>query len=272
MGCLCQSHIFIYMRCYVYLHRRLDNNEVFYVGRGTVSKKASGNCDTNTYSRAYVKHIHNIHWLRITEKTKWSVEIVEDYLTWADSINLEILYIKKYGRKNLNEGTLVNFTDGGEGSKNIIVSDKVRLTQKKRMSSEFNPQKQIKNKIKSSKPMKEKNPMKNPETKKKVSDSLKEIWSNGNNIHPRKNKPREDLRLRNLTNNPTKNPDVVEKIRQSALLRDNKGGKSPNAKKVMDVNTGNTYTSIKECMDDMKISHTTIYRYLKNGKVVYCDN
>lgn len=272
MGCLYQTHIFIYMRCYIYLHRRLDNNEVFYIGRGTVNKKASGKCDTNTYSRAFVKHTHNIQWLRITKKTSWSVEIIEDNLSWSDSINLEILYIKKYGRKNLNEGTLVNFTDGGEGSKNIIVSDKVRLIQKNRMSSESNPQKQIKNKIKLSKRMKEENPMKNPETKKKVSDSLKEMWSNDNNIHPRKNKPREDLRLRNLTNNPTKNPEVIEKIRQSALLRDNKGGKSPNAKKVIDINTGKTYTSIKECMDSMNISNTTIYRYLKNGKVVYCDN
>ena len=111
--------------------------------------------------------------------------------------------------------------------------------------------------------------MKNNDIQKKVSDSQNLMWSKGTENHPRKNKPREDLRLRNLNNNPTKDPSVIEKIRQSALSRDNKGGKSPNAKKVMDVSTGNIYTSIKECMDGMNISHTTIYRYLKNGKVVY---
>ena len=78
----------MYMRCYIYLHRRLDNNEVFYVGRGTVNKKASGRCDTNTYSRAYCKHTHNKIWMRITKKVPWSVEIIEDFLSWEDSLDL----------------------------------------------------------------------------------------------------------------------------------------------------------------------------------------
>lgn len=271
MGCLYQSHIFIYMRCYIYLHRKLDNNEVFYIGRGTVNKKASGKCDTNTYSRAHTTHNHNKYWVRITNKFSWSVEIIEDFLTWDESILSEIKYIKMYGRKNLNEGTLVNFTDGGEGSKGVIVSELVKSTQKNRMSSDDNPMKLQHNKIKQSIRMKKNNPMKNFETQKKVSESHKFLWVNGTENHPRKNKPREDLRLRNLTNNPTKNPEVIEKIRQSALKRDNKGGKSPNAKKVMDVKSSKIYTSIKECMEEMGISHTSIYRYLKNGKVIYIN-
>ena len=272
MGCLYQTHIFIYMRCYVYLHRRLDTNEVFYIGRGTVNKKVSGKCDTNTYSRAFAKHTHNTHWLRITEKISWSVEIIEDYLSWEDSILSEIFYIKKYGRMNLNEGSLVNFTDGGEGSRRLKVSKLSKLTQKNRMLSDKNPLKNPKNKLKQSIRMKENNPMKNPETQKKVSKLNKSLWVNGTDNHPRKNKPREDLRIRNLINNPTNNPEVIEKIRISALLRNNKGGNSPNAKKVMDVNTGIMYTSIKECMEGMGVSHTTIYRYLKNGKVIYYND
>jgi hypothetical protein len=259
------------MRCYIYLHRKLDNNEVFYIGRGTVNKKASGKCDTNTYRRAYTTHNHNKYWVRITNKFSWSVEIIEDFLTWDESILSEIKYIKMYGRKNLNEGTLVNFTDGGEGSKGLVVSELVKSTQKNRMSSDNNPMKLQYNKIKQSIRMKKNNPMKLLETQKKVSESHKLLWVNGTENHPRKNKPREDLRLRNLTNNPTKNPEVIEKIRHSALMRDNKGGKSPNAKKVMDVKSSKIYTSIKECMEEMGISHTSIYRYLKNGKVIYIN-
>jgi hypothetical protein len=259
------------MRCYIYLHRKLDNNEVFYIGRGTVNKKASGKCDTNTYRRAYTTHNHNKYWVRITNKFSWSVEIIEDFLTWDESILSEIKYIKMYGRKNLNEGTLVNFTDGGEGSKGLVVSELVKSTQKNRMSSDNNPMKLQYNKIKQSIRMKKNNPMKLLETQKKVSESHKLLWVNGTENHPRKNKPREDLRLRNLTNNPTKNPEVIEKIRQSALMRDNKGGKSPNAKKVMDVKSSKIYTSIKECMEEMGVSHTSIYRYLKNGKVIYIN-
>lgn len=269
MGCLSQPHIFIYMRCYIYLHRRLDNNEVFYIGRGTVSKKASGKCDTNTYRRAYITHTHNRYWMRITDKHPWSVEILEDHLTWDESLESEIKYIKQYGRKDLNEGTLVNFTDGGEGSIGVKVSDLVLLTQRNKMNSELNPMKQHHNRIKQSIRMKENNPMQTPETQKKVSESMKLVWSNESKTHPRKGKPREDLRLRNLTNNPMKNPESIEKVRQYALNKDNKGGKSPNAKKVMDIKTGIVYTSIIECMRGMGISHTSIYRYLKNGKVVY---
>lgn len=272
MGCLYQSHIFICMRCYIYLHKRLDTNEVFYVGRGTVNKRASGKCDTNTYSRAFAKHTHNIQWLRITEKTLWTVEVIEDNLSWEESISSEIFYIKKYGRMNLKEGSLVNYTDGGEGSKGLIASEFSILTQKNRMGSDKNPMKSPHNRLKQSIRMKEDNPMKNPDVQKKVSDANKQLWINGTDNHPRKGKPREDLKIRNLTNNPMKNPETVEKIRQIALNRNNKGGNSPNAKKVIDITTGISYLSIKECMVGMGISHTSIYRYLKNGKVIYHNN
>jgi hypothetical protein len=257
------------MRCYIYLHIRLDTNEIFYVGRGTVSNKASGKCHKNTFSRAYVKHDHNKYWMRITEKTPWRVEIVEDYLSWDKSIDMEIHYIKFYGRKDINEGSLVNFTDGGEGSIGVISSELSKETQRKRMSSEQNPMKKNINKQKQSVRMKNNNPMKNLETQKKVSDAHKLLWLDGTDNHPRKNKPREDVRLRNITNNPMNNPETIEKIRSSALLRDNKGGKHPNAKKVKNPSTNKIYDSIKECMDDLGISHTSIYRYLKNGKIIY---
>lgn len=257
------------MRCYIYLHRRLDNNEVFYVGRGTVSHKSSGNHHKNTFRRAYVKHTHNKHWLRITEKTPWIVEIIEDNLSWEKSLEMEIHYIKLYGRKNINEGCLVNFTNGGEGTLGFKPSELSKETQRKRMLSEQNPMKKNINKQNQTIRMKNNNPMKNSQTKQKVSDTHKLLWSDGTNNHPRKNKPREDLRLRNLTNNPMNNPETIEKVRRSALLRDNKGGKSPNAKKVKDPITNKIYNSIKECMDDLNISHTSIYRYLKNGKIVY---
>jgi hypothetical protein len=269
MGYLCQSHIFMYMRCYIYLHKRLDNNEVFYVGRGTVNKKASGRYDTNTYRRAYCKHTHNKIWMRITNKVPWSVEIIEDFLSWEDSLVSEMKYIKQYGRRDLNEGTLVNFTDGGEGSIGVIPSQLIIETQRKRMSSELNPMKQEYNRKKTSERMKENNPMFNPEIQDQVSENIKKYWKENPEKHPRKGKPREDLRLRNLTNNPTKNPEVVEKIRLSALNRDNKGGKSPNAKKVQYLENGNIYNSIIECMKGENLSHTSVYRYLKKGKIIY---
>ena len=259
------------MRCYIYIHIRLDNNEVFYVGRGTVNKKASGRCETNTYSRAYCQHRHNKIWMRITNKTSWRVEIIEDYLTWEDSLVKEKKYIKKYGRLDLNEGALVNFTDGGEGTFGMIPSELSISSLKKRMSSGQNPMKQEHNRKKISNLMKEKNPMFNPETKQKVRDSIKKYWSENIEKHPRKGIPREDLRLRNLENNPTNDPKVREKIRQSALLRNNKGGNNHSARKVKHVESGQEFNSIIECQMSLKISHSTVYRYLKNGKIIYLN-
>lgn len=269
MGWLFHFVIFISMRCYVYLHRRLDTGEIFYVGRGTTNKKASGMCDTNTYSRAFCYHKHNKHWINITNKTDWAVEIIADYLSWGDSVKLEMMTIKKYGRKNLNEGSLVNFTDGGEGSLGLIPSELSIETQRKRMSSISNPMKNEINRKKQSERMKKNNPMKDFNIQNKQSESMKNYYLENPEGHPMKGKLREDLKIRNLTNNPTKNPEVIEKIRNFALSRNMKGGKNPAAKKVMCVESGKKYDSIVECMVDLGVAKTTIFRYLNNGKVVY---
>ena len=46
--------------------------------------------------------------------------------SWANVCQIEIDLIKKYGRKDLNEGTLVNLTDGGEGAYGRQISLKTK--------------------------------------------------------------------------------------------------------------------------------------------------
>lgn len=91
---------------YVYRHVRLDINEIFYIGIGS---------ENNDYKRAHTKRNRNKHWRNIVNKTNYEVEIVLDNITWEEACAKEIEFIKLYGRKDLNEGTLVNMTDGGEG-------------------------------------------------------------------------------------------------------------------------------------------------------------
>ena len=55
---------------YVYRHRRLDTNKIFYVG---ISK-------TKNFKRAYSKNNRNIHWKRIVNKTDYNVEILKSNL------------------------------------------------------------------------------------------------------------------------------------------------------------------------------------------------
>ena len=95
----------------VYKHIRLDNNEPFYIGIG---KKRD---------RAFTKHKRSIFWEKIVSKTDYRVEILFDDLTWEEACEKEKEFIQLYGRKDLGLGSLVNLTDGGEGSNNIIVSN-----------------------------------------------------------------------------------------------------------------------------------------------------
>lgn len=92
---------------YIYLHRRDDTGAIFYVGKGTRTKK-------HQYQRAYELSSRNILWKRIANKTNYTVEIVADFFDEKHCFDMERELIALYG-KRANGGTLCNMTDGGEG-------------------------------------------------------------------------------------------------------------------------------------------------------------
>jgi len=103
---------------YVYKHTRLDTNEVFYIGIGSD--------EAGLYERAYSKD-RTKAWKKITNSTKYIVEIILDNVTIEDAISKEIELIQFYGRKHLNEGSLINFTAGGQcGSKGYKHTQKAK--------------------------------------------------------------------------------------------------------------------------------------------------
>lgn len=108
---------------YVYQHIRLDTNEVFYIGIGS---------DSN-YKRANNEINRTKFWKTIVKKTKFKVEIIADKISWNEACEIEKALIKKYGRKDLNNGTLVNLTDGGDGANGCIRTDKHKEILSKRM-------------------------------------------------------------------------------------------------------------------------------------------
>jgi hypothetical protein len=117
---------------YVYQHIRLDTNEVFYIGIGSD--------ENGKYKRAFCKHKRNKYWYNITNKCNYKVEIITDNISWNAACDEEIYWIKYYGRRQLNEGTLVNLTDGGDGAHGMILSEesrkKVGLASKGRIPNE----------------------------------------------------------------------------------------------------------------------------------------
>jgi hypothetical protein len=107
----------------VYRHRRLDNNEIFYIGIG------------KNRLRAFSKKYRNKFWNNIINKTDYSVEILYSNVCWEDAKELEIFLISLYGRRDIETGILCNLTDGGEGTLGIIrvVSDENKKKQRERM-------------------------------------------------------------------------------------------------------------------------------------------
>ena len=78
------------------------------------------------------------------------MSIVADNLQWEEACRLEILLIKKYGRKDLHTGTLVNLTDGGDGHKGMSQStkDKISNSLKGKRVQTFEMELKIRGKIK----------------------------------------------------------------------------------------------------------------------------
>lgn len=92
---------------FVYRHIRIDKNEPFYIGIGTVS-------NGGLYNRAFTKKRNNL-WAKITDKTNYRVEILFETNYKQEAFGKEIEFIKLYGRISDNSGILANLTTGGEG-------------------------------------------------------------------------------------------------------------------------------------------------------------
>jgi hypothetical protein len=96
-----------------YYHVRLDNNEIFYVGIGDIH-------------RPYSYDSRNPHWYHVVQKVGYKVIIVESDIDWETACKWEKSEIKRIGRRDLGLGTLVNMTDGGEGTQGIVITEERR--------------------------------------------------------------------------------------------------------------------------------------------------
>ena len=97
-------------RYYIYLHVKLCSGEPFYIGKGTLA-------------RAYRKVGRSLFWNKIANKHGFDVFILENNLTEQESFEREHYWINRIGRRDLNKGTLVNLTNGGEGASGCVQSE-----------------------------------------------------------------------------------------------------------------------------------------------------
>ena len=87
------------MMHYTYLHRSVETNQIFYIGKG-IGK------------RAYVKSNHNPDWHHIVDNEKYQIEILSEWKTHEEALEHEKFLI--LCAKDLN-WPLVNKTIGGQG-------------------------------------------------------------------------------------------------------------------------------------------------------------
>jgi len=125
---------------YIYLDPRKKENysygsykfeyEPFYVGKGKDERWK----DTNRRNK-YFKH--KINKIKENGLEPIVVKIKED-LTEENSFILESKLISLIGREDLNKGTLINFTNGGEGSIGHVVSEESRKLMSEKKKGENN--------------------------------------------------------------------------------------------------------------------------------------
>ena len=210
-------------KSYVYRHRRLDTNEIFYIGIGS----------SKNFKRAYNNKKRSKWWKKVINKTSYSVEILKENLTWEQACELEILLISEYGRKDLGKGSLVNMTDGGEGTMGRIPSEKTKALWSKQRKG-----------LKRSKEFKE-----------KISKYMKGRYSKEK--HPMWGKEGA-LKGKVFTKNHREN---ISKIRLEKGL--SKGENNPNAKKVINKDTLEIINCAKGLSTKLNMKYSTLMCMLK---------
>jgi hypothetical protein len=86
------------------------NNEIIYIGKG--AKRRAWDHLKRKKMHPFIQRLQKMKRLGIEPK----IEILAKDISEETAFSLEMWFIYKFGRKDLGKGTLLNLTDGGEGS------------------------------------------------------------------------------------------------------------------------------------------------------------
>ena len=181
----------------------------FYVGKGNKRRMHAHRRAKNDTSRSSTYNSFFYRYLRKMERDGIEPVIVTiaEGLTEQEAHDEEVRSINDIGRAKLGRGPLLNLTDGGEGSSGWIPPQKWRETHSEAISGNKNP-------------CFGKTGSEHPHFGKKHTDEHKELMRKISS--DRANKPSVKARMRKRmlgSGNPTKRPEVQERMRQSGKIR-----------------------------------------------------
>lgn len=238
---------------YVYIHKKISNDEVFYVGKGFGK-------------RAWKKTSRSEYWKRIENKYGRYVEIVKDGLQEDEAFELEKEIISYYGRKNL-----CNLNDGGYGGKNPSQETREKMRQAF-LGRKFSPETIEKKRIAST------GKKHTEETKAKLSAYFK-----GKKLKPHTEEAKEKIRQAHLgrivSEETRKKLSEAQKGKTGRKLTDQEKenlrkvniGKivsKETRQKIGDANRGRKHT--QESLEKIKISNKIKNEKMKKKR--YCSN
>jgi hypothetical protein len=111
---------------YLYIHKRLDTNEIFYIGVGTKTRQTKFLTIKSEFYRAYDFKKRNSIWKRIAKKSNVKVEILYESSDLLFIQHKEKKLIAFYGRLSNKTGKLANLTEGGDSQSYNM---NIRITQ-----------------------------------------------------------------------------------------------------------------------------------------------
>jgi len=147
---------------YIYFDPRDEKLVPIYVGKGK-GNRAWKHLQSKTHN-FFIRTLNKIRKDGVEPK----VVIYDDGLSEDEAFETEIRLIKKFGRRNLNEGTLCNLTDSGEGLSGTIFSE-----ERKKKMSEGNKGKVVSEEVREKLRIANIGKKHTEETKEKISEALK---------------------------------------------------------------------------------------------------
>lgn len=210
-------------RHYVYIHFRKSDGIPCYVGKGTANTK-------DFYKRS-TEHHKNKHWQNTVDKHGIVISIFASCQTDLEAQEQEKKLILEIGRLDLNTGTLVNKTNGGDGICGLIISDDLRAKRSEAASK--------------------------PRSDTWIA-SIREARKNGGNggVVKAGDKLSEEWKA-NLAASKTGNKNPMF------------GKTTKIAKQVVNTLTGTVYPSVGKAAEDFKLNMKTLYNMLSGHRRNY---